>query len=152
MCVRACACVRPAGPRCPLIRCSGGQRSAATDDSAVVSGRLALISLRLHMLPIKIRHLAAHLAESTHLLTRDTSVDKTLNTHGRGRATERRDVGIGRLAPGVCYLGPGRREEELGALQCCCWPLGCFIKTGYRSDFSQWRLEVLQKKMPWAQN
>lgn len=51
------------------------------------------------MLPIKIRRLGAHLAKSVHLATRDTSVDKTLNTHGRQTGREGAEAGdVGKKA------------------------------------------------------
>lgn len=73
------------------VRC--GARVSVADDSAPVTGGVLLISHNLHMLPIKIRHVGTGLAESTHLVTLSTSVDKALNTcstesgGGGGQAT-----------------------------------------------------------------
>lgn len=61
-----------------LVHCVAGV--STTDDSAPVTGRVPLISHRLHMLPIKIRHVGTWLAKSAHLVTLSTSVDKALNT------------------------------------------------------------------------
>ncbi|CAB1431126.1 unnamed protein product [Pleuronectes platessa] len=85
--------VRPPEGRCPLIWSAVGRGVRATDDSAPVSGRVRLISHHLHMLPIKTRRVGTGLAESTHLVTLSTSVDKNLKHMQRGAGGEDRQQG-----------------------------------------------------------
>lgn len=83
-----------------LVHC--GVRVSATDDSAPVTGRVPLITHRLHMLPIKIRHAGTRLAKSTHPVTLLTSVDKVLNTCSMEKGE--RTVGRGGRTKGNVYM------------------------------------------------
>lgn len=83
-----------------LVRC--GARVSATDDSAPVTGRVPLITHRLHMLPIKIGHAGTRLAKSTHPVTLLTSVDKVLNTCSMEKGE--RTVGRGGRTKGNVYM------------------------------------------------